>query len=76
MGLDMLLFFSLPIQYIHVETRHSRLSQASEQCFHKTPNIPPSCNSDFLKNSLESYESIALKLADDDYAWFPHVYSE
>ena len=30
--------FSLPIQYIHVETRHSRLLQASEQCFHKTPN--------------------------------------
>ena len=27
-------------------------------------------------NCLESYESIALKLAEDDYAWFPHVYSE
>ena len=29
-----------------------------------------------LFNSLEFYESIALKLAEDDYAWFPHVYSE
>ena len=27
-------------------------------------------------NSLESYESIALKLAEDDYAWFLHIYSE
>ena len=27
-------------------------------------------------NCLESYESIALKLAEDDYAWFPYVYSE
>ena len=28
----------------------------------------------FFLNCLESYESIALKLAEDDYAWFPHVY--
>ena len=34
----MLLFFSLPIQYQDVETRHSRLLQASEQCFRKTPH--------------------------------------
>ena len=26
------------------------------------------------RECLESYESIALKLAEDDYAWFPHVY--
>ena len=38
MGVDVLLFISLPIQYINVETRHSRLPQASEQCFRKTPN--------------------------------------
>ena len=50
MGLDMLLFFSLPIQYIHVETRHSRLPQASEQCFRKTPN--------YLKNSLLQEEGM------------------
>ena len=29
-------------------TRHSRLPQASERCFRKTPNIPPSCTSDFF----------------------------
>ena len=29
-----------------------------------------------FSNYLESYESIALKLAKDEYAWFPHVYSE
>ena len=34
----MLLFFSLLIQYIHKETRHSCLPQALEQCFCKTPN--------------------------------------
>ena len=50
MGLDMLLFFSLPIQYIHVETRHSRLSQASEQCFRKIPN--------YFKNSLLQEEGM------------------
>ena len=43
MGLDILLFFSLFIQYIHAETRHSRLPQALEQCFRKTP--------DYLKKS-------------------------
>ena len=42
MGLDILLFFSLLIQNIHEETRHSRLPQVSEQCFHKTLNILPS----------------------------------
>ena len=42
--------FSLPIQYIHVETRHSRLLQASEQCFHKTPN--------YSKNSLLQEEGM------------------
>ena len=50
MGLDMLLFFSLPIQYIHVETRHSRLPKASEQYFRKTPN--------YLKNSLLQEEGM------------------
>ena len=32
------MFFNLLIQNIHAETRHSRLPQASEQCFRKTPN--------------------------------------
>ena len=69
MWLDIQLFLSLSIQNIHKETRYSRLPQASEKCFCKTPN--------YLKNHyykreecLESYESIALKLAEDDYAWF------
>ena len=30
-------------------TGHSRLPQASERCFRKNPNIPPSCTSDFFK---------------------------
>merc|ERR1712240_616933 len=58
-----------------MHTRYSRLPQASERCFRKTPNIRSSCNSEFF-NSFEFYESIALKLAEDDYAWFPHVYTE
>ena len=32
-----------------MNTRHSRLTQASERCFGKTPNIPPSCTSDFFQ---------------------------
>ena len=31
-----------------LKTRQSRLPQASERCFRKTPNIPPSCTSDFF----------------------------
>ena len=58
------------------ETRHSRLPQASGRCFRKTSNIPPSCTSDLFLNSLESSESITLKLAEDNYAWFPFVYSK
>ena len=30
------------------KTRHSRLSQASERCFRKTPNIPRSCTNVFF----------------------------
>ena len=44
--------FSMFIQNIQTETRHSRLPQASEGCFHKTSNIPPSCTSDLFQNSL------------------------
>ena len=37
---------------IIIITRHSRLPQASERCFRKTPNIPPSYTSDLFQNSL------------------------
>ena len=41
--------------------------------FVRLQTFPPLVIVNFL-NSLEFYESNALKLAEDDYAWFPHVY--
>ena len=69
MGLGILLSFRLLIQNIHTETRHSRLPQASELCFRKTPNYFKINHWYKREKYLESYESITLKLAEDDYAW-------